>query len=335
MSRKTVTIVAAGLLVAAGAVTAMSQTMSGRGGGWMGGRHGQGDDLSGGFGGHFRHALTKDEFDTRTRERFARFDKNNDGVIDATEVEAAFGARINERGGGRMGSGRGQRMLRVFDANRDGKVTKDEYVAGVRKMFAEVDLNNDGRITDDDLPPMMRGRNVLSGAGRSGMEHRGHGMGGMRLLMLLRDADTNKDGVVTLDEAMAAAEKRFATLDRNKDGAIDAADFDAMRKEMVDYRVKRFIHHFGADRDGKITREQFTAKASERFALMDINGDGTVSRDEMPGRGRGQVMMGRTRGHDMDMGDGGGRRHGRMMGRDGDGERLAPPPPVPASPEKK
>ena len=56
---------------------------------------------------------------------------------------------------------------------------------------------------------------------------------------------------------------------------------------MVEYRVKRFIHAYGADKDGKVSREQFMAKAAERFAQMDRNNDGTISRDERPGRGHG------------------------------------------------
>ena len=90
---------------------------------------------------------------------------------------------------------------------------------------------------------------------------------------------------------MAAADKRFAGLDRNKDGVIDTADRDALRAETVDYRVKRFIHCFGADADGKVTKEQFAAKAKERFARMDLNNDGTIGRDERPGhhwRGHGE-----------------------------------------------
>ncbi len=298
MLKKTKLLIAAGLLTGVGALAAVSAQgyrnhMRGSGGDFgdpeLGG-HGMG-----GFGGRLSGAVTKDEFDARTRERFARLDKNNDGVIDAAEVEAALtgqasmwqhmkgrmhGGEAGNRAG--MGARGGEQLLRMFDANKDGKVTKDEFLAGVRQRFAEMDLNNDGRITDEDLPPMMRGRNVLAGGSATGsMGHRG-----MPMLRMLQGADANKDGVITLDEVLAAAETRFAVLDRNKDSVIDKADFDALRKEMVDYRVKRFIHHYGADKDGKITREQFMAKAAERFAQLDFNNDGTIGRDERSGGGR-------------------------------------------------
>src|SRR5690606_21964283 len=128
----------------------------------------------------------------------------------------------------------------------------------------------------------------------------------------LRDADANKDGVIALEEAVAAAEKRFAVLDNTKDGAIDKADFEALRKEMVDYRVRRFIHHFGGDKDNRVTREQFAAKSGERFARMDFDNNGVIERSEMPGArfGRGMRPDGGERPH-----FGPGPHHGRGPGQ--------------------
>ena len=313
MSTKKTLFIAAGVLACIGAVAAVSA--QGHRNNWRGGPGQFGSDDGFGLGGHsrggfrerFAGPLTKDEFDAKTRERFARLDKNSDGVIDATEIEASMNERQSawRKMMNKGGPGIDDRLIRMFDTNKDGKVTKDEYQGVIRKQFAEMDLNNDGRITDDDLPPMMRGRNVLAGGQGPGQAF-GPGMGpgtgqgfggrpgmGVPLMRLLRGADANKDGIITLDEVLAAADARFQQLDRNKDGAIDKADFDALRKEMVEYRVKRFIHDFGADKDGKVTREQFNAKATERFAQMDLNNDGTISREERPGGGR---WFGRGRG---------------------------------------
>lgn len=280
MSKRNTILVVAGALLAAGAVAAISAPGDrGHRGGDRMFFGGWGDGFTGGKGRWSRLPMTQDEFDATTRARFARLDKNGDGVVDISEIEATLSKRFERRGDGR--GKMAQRRMRAFDTDRDGKVTKDEFMTTVRSRFAQFDLNNDGRITDEDLPPRLRGRNILASDSGSG---RGPGR---RLLRLMRNADANKDGVVTLDEAMAAADKRFAGLDRNKDGVIDTADRDALRAETVAYGAKRFIHRFGADADGKVTKEQFAAKAKERFARMDINNDGTISRDERPGwRGR-------------------------------------------------
>ena len=317
MSRRTVWIIA-GVLVVAGAaasVAAVGQREGrfghrgmmdemGFGGGRMGGDM-MGRDMGGermggdrGRGGWFRggpRAVTQDEFDTRTRERFARLDKNSDGVIDSAEIEAGIAARMGERGD-RMREMMLQRVLARFDASRDGKVVKDEFLARVKKEFARADLNNDGKISDDDLPPMMRGRDVLKGEGRGGRGLGGGSMGGGGMMFgRMIAADANKDGVITLDEVLAAATKRFEQFDRNKDGVVDKADFDAMHKEMVAYQVQRFLHNYEADKDGKVSREQFFKAAKERFAERDVNRDGRIDRQDSgmggpmggPGRGRG------------------------------------------------
>jgi Ca2+-binding EF-hand superfamily protein len=285
MSRKKAVLLTVSALTMAGAVAAVSapgrrddgagafqngpgleEPMMRGGRGFMGHRMGH-------KGERMRPPMTKSEFEARTRERFARLDRNSDGVIDMSEIEAALSERMAARRGAHGGQA-GHRLTRMFDLDHDGKVTKAEFLDSVKKRFAQFDLNNDGRLTDDDLPPMMRGRNILTKASAGTVGHR---------LAWLRDVDVDAQGAITQEAVLASAEKRFATFDRNNDGVIDTADLDALRKDNLDYRVKRFVHYFGADKDGKITREQFTAKANERFARLDRNADGTISRHERLG----------------------------------------------------
>jgi Ca2+-binding EF-hand superfamily protein len=260
----------------------------GRGGGSM---RGDRDDMMGGRG-PSRRGVTADDLDARMREQFARIDKNSDGVIDAAEVEAAMAAQAQGRGSGRIREWMGRRTG-SGDAAPAIRRTRQEYLDRVKRDFARMDLDGDGRITEADLPPVMRGRDVLKGnpAGTGGGRGAAGGMmgGGMGLGALIA-ADANKDGIITLDEVLAAAGKRFDLMDRNKDGALDATDRDAMNKEMTDYRVQRFLHGHAA-KDGKVTREQFFATAKERFADHDRNGDGRFDRqDTGPGRGMGPGM---------------------------------------------
>lgn len=230
--------------------------------------------------GWLSRSLNADEFDARTRERFARLDKNSDGVIDAAEVEAEI-TRSTE-GRGPMRERMMQRFGARFDTDRDGKISRQEALDRAKRDFARMDLDGDGRITDADLPPMMRGRGVLKGEA-TGMGGRGGGFGLARII----GADAHKDGIVTQDEYLAEAGRRFDTLDRNKDAAIDKADRDVMTKEMTDYRVRRFLHAHGAGKDNRVTREQFMASAKERFAERDINNDGRLDRED---GGRGMRM---------------------------------------------
>ena len=78
-----------------------------------------------------------------------------------------------------------------------------------------------------------------------------------------KKVDTNGDGVITKDEALAAAnarvEKEFATFDTNHDGQITQDEIKA-------------VH------DAK--RAEMEAKFDARFKQADTNGDGQLSKDE-------------------------------------------------------
>jgi Ca2+-binding EF-hand superfamily protein len=312
MSKKKVLLVAA-ILVAGGAAIAVSapgqrlqDRMMDR---WSHRGPAMGPGM-GGFAGNWRGDLTRDAFDAKVRERFARFDANSDGAIDVAEIEAALANAAKDRRGSRH-----RHFARHDGGDRAGmgngrSVTKSEFLDNVRRRFALGDLDGDGKITDADLPPTLRGRGVLTDDQGFRRGPRG------RMFAFLRGADADKDGAITLDEAVKAAGDRFDRMDRTKDGTLDRADRDALVKEMTDYRVKRILHRFGATADGKITRDQAFKVAGEMFARFDRNSDGTISRGERP-------RWGRHGGHE--------RRMWRGQDRDQDRGGDAPAP----SPEQK
>jgi Ca2+-binding EF-hand superfamily protein len=312
MSKKKVLIVAA-ILVAGGAAIAVSapgqrlhDRMMDR---WShGGGPGMGPSL-GGFAGNWRGDLTREAFDEKVRERFARFDTNSDGVIDVAEIEAALAkAREHHHRGPRHRHADRDGAGKRGDVGRGRTVTKSEFLDNVRHRFAQADLDGDGKITDADLPPTMRGRGVLTS--EQGVRHGGPGL---RMIAFLRGAEADKDGAITLDAVIKAAGDRFDRMDRNKDGTLDRADRDALVKEMTDYRVKRILHRFGATGEGKITREQAFKVAGEMFTRLDRNGDGTITRNERP------HWAGRGGHHERRM------WRGRDRDRGGDEQQPAPP----------
>lgn len=286
--RKRTLIALTGVLVAAGVAAAISAPgpRGHRGGGWDGNEQLDGSDIRGRRGWFGPRSITADEYDAQTRERFARLDKNGDAILDAAEIEAAMkeriGGRQGRRDGGRAHGGSaesGDGFLRMF-GDKDGKVTKDAFLAEAKRRFTQMDLNTDGKITDDDLPPMMRGKGMLKAGGPTDMGRMAPHVGAMgRLLGDLRQADTKNEGVITLDAYLLHQTKRFDEFDRTRDGIVNAADFEQMRKEMTDYQIKRFLHTYSAGAQGKITKDQFYAVAKERFARLDRKGEGKITFD--------------------------------------------------------
>ena len=93
-----------------------------------------------------------------------------------------------------------------FDANKDGKVSKDELLAK-QPGFDHMDANHDGFVTEaeyDAMPAAKNHPNAKSWIAR---------------------LDTNKDGKISLEEWNAQRAKSFETADKNKDGAIEKGEF--------------------------------------------------------------------------------------------------------------
>ena len=88
---------------------------------------------------------------------FLSFDSNEDGALDAEEYVMFDEARQNDVNN-YEGAQRAQmqkvadRMgLLASDLDKDGKVTRVEFLAGADTWFAELDRNADGGITLDDF----------------------------------------------------------------------------------------------------------------------------------------------------------------------------------------
>jgi Ca2+-binding EF-hand superfamily protein len=99
--------------------------------------------------------------------------------------------------------------------------------------------------------------------------------------------DTNKDGVVTQDEAAAHRANIFEKLDRNDDGYLENAEQrlgrfkQHARKKM--HRAERKADRqlaLDTNKDGKVSLKEFEAKSSPMFEKLDSNGDGTITPKE-------------------------------------------------------
>lgn len=138
------------------------------------------------------------------------------------------------------------------DPMGDKTVTKAEAQAKAAEMFAKMDVNKDGKLDEADR-----------GAHRAQMFDR---------------LDANKDGNVSRDE--------FAVAHQRKAGDAKAAG----EHKMGEHRMgKRGGGHMGgrmmmqmadANKDGAISREEFTAAHARMFDMADANKDGQLTAAE-------------------------------------------------------
>ena len=117
--------------------------------------------------------------------RFSRMDTDGNGAISRTEWNA--GADMNQRRETRRGgaaaannatqnplppigprAGMGMRMMRGADANNDGVITREEFLAAAAQRFDRLDTDHNGTLTGAEK---MADRGDRRGPGRHGMRH--------------------------------------------------------------------------------------------------------------------------------------------------------------------
>ena len=141
--------------------------------------------------------------------------------------------------------------------------TRAEVVQRTQQRFGRLDRNRDGAITQDEL----------AARGERGV----------------------RDRTSQADPARRAqrADRMFARLDLNRDGAVTRAEFDqahagmAGRHGMDGRRAQAGARMRGAmlrvadsNRDSRVTLQELTAAALQRFDRLDLDRDGIVSPEE-------------------------------------------------------
>lgn len=111
-----------------------------------------------------------------------------------------------------------------LDANKDGKVTKEELAAHRTAKFTEADTDKDGKLSADEMVTMHE---------KAVAERKA----AMAKAMIAR-IDSDKDGFVSDAEmqSMPMMGKMFDRLDENADGAISTEEMAAMKARMGERR---------------------------------------------------------------------------------------------------
>ena len=166
---------------------------------------------------------TRAEVVAKVQQHFAKMDANHDGAIAADELQMMGDHRMamndETRRDGPMGDPGA--MFDRLDSNHDGSISRDEFAHG-REMRVERKM-------------------VMNEAPGEAGEHRGmmkmHPMGGGAMGgHMLKMADANNDGRITLQEMTSAALQRFDRADANRNGQITKEERQAMHQQMMQQR---------------------------------------------------------------------------------------------------
>jgi hypothetical protein len=124
---------------------------------------------------------------------------------------------------GGMGPLGGMMDFATLDADGNGQVTAEEITAAAAARFAAADTDGDGGISAAEM---------VAAAEAARVERLN-----ARMAQVVERFDDNGDGVIQITELSARVpgpELALDMLDTDGDGAISAAEFDAMRERMGD-----------------------------------------------------------------------------------------------------
>lgn len=176
------------------------------------------------------------------------------------------------------------------DANGDGVVSLEETMARSDTMFAKMDVDGNGQIDAGDREARKAER--------------------------FAKADANGDGEVTQEEMLAAREarqaerterrgerreQRFAQLDTDGSGGLSETELDAAKDGRKGQRAKadgkkrdgemrgkrrgggqamRMLKQADANGDKAVTKAEFDTAVQARFAKVDTDNSGTITKEE-------------------------------------------------------
>ena len=106
--------------------------------------------------------VTLEDAERYAAAQFDRLDTNHDGLVDHDEFLASAKRSLDRASPARKAQvqrslDRRETLFKTLDQHGDGKLTKDEYLAGTRQHFAEIDVKKSGTITTDDLRAAHKG----------------------------------------------------------------------------------------------------------------------------------------------------------------------------------
>ena len=167
--------------------------------------------------------ITLDEAPEDIKTAFAFIDQNGDGGIDVKEAQimADFNNGGQSPATAIAPDPTAAQIMSFLDTNGDGKIKMEEAPEDWKAGFAFIDQNGDGGID-------VKEAQIIVDFNSSGQSPAAATAPDYTVEQIMSFLDTNRDGLITLDEAPEDLKTGFAFIDQNGDGGIDVKEAQIM-----------------------------------------------------------------------------------------------------------
>lgn len=188
------------------------------------------------------------------------------------------------------------------DLDKNGKVSRAEFMAASDARFAAADADFNGQLTRDEMKALGEARRTEHAKGRfSNMDANGDGVVSEAEMLASRDSRPPRgpraegpegqgpEGRGPKGEKGDRRAKMLEQFDTNSDGELSDAERAVARKlheakrgeRKAEKKVARAERpRLDANRDGLVTKAEYDAMGEALFLRMDANGDGVLTKGE-------------------------------------------------------
>jgi Ca2+-binding EF-hand superfamily protein len=106
-------------------------------------------------------------------------------------------------------------MMHMIDANKTGKISKEDWVAYHTRMFKALDKDGDGFLEPEEFYGKPKPVDFATGGYSTALETK----------QMFGRIDANGDGKVSLEEYLKFQNEVFGMMDTHKKGELSAGDF--------------------------------------------------------------------------------------------------------------